>query len=64
MQFDGSDDELRTIILEVLEGDVKLADLMTALSVESGDAFHQVCRDLNIADDLLIAKIQRDRAGA
>jgi len=62
MQFDGSDDELRTIILEVLEGDVKLADLMTALSVASGDAFHQVCRELSIADDLLISKIQRDRA--
>ena len=62
MQFDGSDDELRTIILEVLEGDVKLKDLMTALSVASGDAFHQVCQDLSISDDLLISKIQRDRA--
>jgi hypothetical protein len=61
MQFAGTDDELRDIILEVLEGDVKLADLMKALNVESGDAFHQVCRGLNVADDLLISKIQRDR---
>ena len=64
MLFSGTNDELREIIIEVLEGEVKLAELMTALSVESGDAFHQVCRDLSIADDLLIAKIQRDRAGA
>ena len=61
MQFAGTDEELRDIILEVLEGGVKLAELMKALNVESGDAFHQVCRQLNVADDLLISKIQRDR---
>jgi len=62
MRFKGSNDELREIILEVLEGEVKLADLMKALGVASGDVFHQICRDLQVADDLLIAKIQRDRA--
>ena len=60
--FDTNEHELRQVIIEVLEGDVPLTQLMAALEMEDPGAFHQLCRDLQVPDDLLVSKIKRDRA--
>ena len=61
-ELDPQEQELRQVIVEVLEGDVALTELMNALEIDDPGAFHQLCRDLSVPDDLLVSKIQRDRA--
>ena len=59
---DGQRDDLRQVILEVIDGDIPLAELMAGLEIEDPNIFMEMCREYGIPDDQLVAKIKRDRA--
>lgn len=58
----GHEDDLRQVILEVIEGDIPLTDLMAGLEIKDPNVFMEMCRGMGIPDDQLVAKIKRDRA--